>query len=98
MQTQTVIISESAHQLLQWLADLEKTSTEVVLDRALEVYRREVFLRQVNLAFADLKSDEEAWKEELEERELWDNTVADGAKEFGNPARRWVEPIELHQV
>ena len=81
MQTQTVIISESAHQLLQQLADLEKTSTEVVLDRALEVYRREVFLRQANVAFADLKSNEEAWKEELEERELWDNTVADGAKE-----------------
>ena len=74
MQTQTVIISESAHQLLQHLADLEKTSTEVVLDRALEVYRREVFLRQANVAFADLKSDEEAWREELEERELWDNT------------------------
>jgi hypothetical protein len=81
MQTQTVIISESAHQLLQQLADLEKTSTEVVLDRALEVYRREVFLRQANVAFADLKSNEEAWKEELEERELWDNTVADGMKE-----------------
>ncbi|MGH9755781.1 MAG: toxin-antitoxin system protein [Blastocatellia bacterium] len=81
MQTQTVIISESAHQLLQQLADLEKTSTEVVLDRALEVYRREVFLRQANIAFADLKSDEEAWKEELEERELWDNTIADGTKE-----------------
>ena len=81
MQTQTVIISESAHQLLQQLADLEKTSTEVVLDRALEVYRREVFLRQANVAFADLKSDEEAWREELEERELWDNTVGDGAEE-----------------
>jgi hypothetical protein len=81
MQTQTVIISESAHQLLQQLADLEKTSTEVVLDRALEVYRREVFLRQANVAFADLKSDEEAWKEELEERGLWDNTVGDGTKE-----------------
>lgn len=75
MQTQTVIVSESAHQLLQQLADLEKTSTEVVLDRALEVYRREVFLRQANVAFADLKSDEEAWREELEERELWDNTI-----------------------
>lgn len=81
MQTQTVIISESAHQLLQQLADLERTSTEVVLDRALEVYRREVFLRQANVAFADLKSDEEVWREELEERELWDNTVADGEKE-----------------
>jgi hypothetical protein len=81
MQTQTVIISESAHQLLQQLADLEKTSTEVVLDRALEVYRREIFLKQANAAFADLKSDEKAWREELEERDLWDNTIADGEKE-----------------
>lgn len=81
MQTQTVIISESAHQLLQQLADLEKTSTDVVLDRALEIYRREVFLRQANAAFAALKSDEEAWREELKERELWDKTVADGEKE-----------------
>ena len=78
MQTQTaqtITISEAAHQLLRELADLEKTSTEEVLDRALENYRRELFWKQTNEAFAALKADPEAWAEELAERALWDNAL-----------------------
>lgn len=77
---QTITISEAAQQLLQELADLEKTSAEVVLDRALENYRRELFWKQTNEAYGALKADPEAWAEELAERELWEQTIADGVE------------------
>jgi hypothetical protein len=44
--------------------------------------RREKFLRVANTDFAALRNDPEVWKQELRERDLWENTVADGlAKE-----------------
>jgi hypothetical protein len=81
MEGQNVSISESAQQLLSQLAEMEKISMETVLDRALENYRRQIFLKQANAAFEALRADSGAWQEELEERELWNNTLADGAEE-----------------
>jgi len=53
-----------------------------VIDRALEGYRREKFLRAANADFAALKCDPKAWKEELRDRDVWEQTSADGlAKE-----------------
>ena len=40
--------------------------------------RREEFLDEVNSAFAALRNDPRAWKEEEAERLLWDETLADG--------------------
>lgn len=80
MQTQTLTINETTHQLLLRLADLEKTSADVVLDRALEIYQRELFWKQTNEAYAALKADPAAWAEELAERALWEKTLADGVE------------------
>jgi len=79
MPSQNVRISESAYQILRQLAELEKTTMQAALDRILEEHRRKVFLKQANVAFATLKADAKAWKEEQLERELWDKTLADGA-------------------
>ncbi len=49
-----------------------------VLDSAIERLRRERFLRGANADFQALKGDPKAWKEELREREPWEQTVADG--------------------
>lgn len=49
-----------------------------VLDQALERYRRERFLRAANADFAALKQDAKSWKQELRERELWEQTLEDG--------------------
>jgi hypothetical protein len=49
-----------------------------VLDRAVERYRRERFLRAAHADFAALKRNIIAWKQEVRERELWEQTVADG--------------------
>ena len=49
-----------------------------VLERAIEHYRRESFLRAANDDFAALKRDAKEWKEALREREIWEQTLADG--------------------
>jgi hypothetical protein len=51
---------------------------EAVLDEAIEHYLRDKFLDDVNAAFANLRSDPKAWKEEHTERALWDKTLNDG--------------------
>jgi predicted transcriptional regulator len=76
--TANIRISPRAHEMLRQLAEEEQRSMQSVLDQALERYRRERFLRAANADFASLKDDAKAWKQELGERELWEQTVADG--------------------
>jgi hypothetical protein len=52
-----------------------------VLDKVLEYYRREKFLRGANADFAALKRDPKVWDEELAERTLWEQTLVDGLGE-----------------
>jgi len=42
------------------------------------VYRRQCFLEGLNSDFAALREREAEWQDELDERELWDQTLADG--------------------
>jgi hypothetical protein len=74
----TVRISRSAHAALRALAEEAGESMTEVLDRAIEVYRRQQFLSGLNADFAVLQQDKAAWAEELAEREAWDSAVADG--------------------
>jgi len=49
--------------------------------KAAELHRRQLFLERTNNAFAALKSNRKAWKEEREERAVWDTALLDGLKE-----------------
>ncbi len=51
---------------------------QAVLDRAIELYRRESFLRAANSDFQALKGDPRAWKHEGQEGQPWEQTLADG--------------------
>jgi predicted transcriptional regulator len=79
--TPNVRLSPHAHKLLRQLAEEEDDSMQAVLDKAIERYRREKFLRDANADFAALKRNRRAWKEELKERELWEHTLSDGLVE-----------------
>jgi hypothetical protein len=79
--SQNVRISESAYRILRALAEMEGVSMQAALDTVLQEQRRKVFLTQANAAFAALKADSKAWKEERVERELWARTLADGVQE-----------------
>jgi hypothetical protein len=52
-----------------------------ILEKAIEVYRRKRLLEMGNRAYAALKNDPKAWEQELVERKLWENTLADGLDE-----------------
>ena len=77
----TVRISRSAHAALRVLAGEAGESMTEVLDRAIEVYRRQHFLSGLNADFAALRQDQAAWQEELAEREAWDSALADGLED-----------------
>ena len=51
---------------------------QAVLDRAIERYRRERFLRAANAEYQALRGDPKAWEGEVRERALWEHTIADG--------------------
>ena len=61
--TPNVRISARAHELLRQLAEEEQRSMQSILDRALERYRRERFLRGASADFAALKQDPKSWNE-----------------------------------
>ncbi len=78
MSTLTVRISDNSHNILRELAAKEKTSMQTVLDKALESYRRQLFLTEVNKAYAALRQDPKAWALVEKERTEWDATLGDG--------------------
>ncbi|NER49035.1 MAG: toxin-antitoxin system protein [Symploca sp. SIO1A3] len=73
----TLSLSETAHKTLINLAEASGETMQTVLDKAIENYRRYIFLVQANQAFAALRQNEELWQEELAERDLWDQALAD---------------------
>ena len=55
---------------------------QIVLERAIEAYRRERILDATNAAYAALRADRTAWQHEIDERAGWESTVADGLHEL----------------
>lgn len=87
MSAPTVHISEASHRILQELAERTGQTMMDVLDKALDAYRRKVFLDQLNAGYAELRADPEAWAEHLAERKLWDATLMDGL----DPDEHWTD-------
>jgi hypothetical protein len=82
----TVRISGAAKMALKQLAARTGSPMGVVLERAIDCYRRRCILEQANAAYAAPRADPLAWQEELEERRAWDVTLADGPSD--TPTRR----------
>lgn len=78
MQSVTIRIDSETHARLQRLASAENRPMTAVLSRILTEYERRTFLENANAAYARLRADPKAWKEELAERALWDRTSLDG--------------------
>ena len=74
----TVRIEAAAHAALSEIARAKHLSLTEALSRAVEIYRRQVFLEGVAGDFAALRGDAKAWREEQAEREAWDTTAKDG--------------------
>ena len=81
MESSTVRIDPRAHIMLRRIAEQSKESMQSTLTKAIELYRRQIFLKRANLAFAAMRKDPKAWQEELKEREEWDSTLLDDVRE-----------------
>jgi len=87
MSERTIPISDASHQLLNKLAEETGQTTLEVINNALDAYRRELFFRQMDAGYAELRADSKAWAEHQAERKLWDATLLDGL----DPDELWTE-------
>ena len=71
-------IFDADRALLQELAAQTGKQHQEIIHEALEVLHREWLLDDINAAFARLKRDDGAWREEQAERTAWEGTAADG--------------------
>src|SRR4029453_16719232 len=71
-------ISPKSKAALRALAKRAGKPMQTILDEAIDQYQREKFLDEVNAAYARLRADPKAWKEELAERQDWNGTLLDG--------------------
>ena len=81
MQSVTVHISPATQKKLELLTSQTGESMQSILDKAVEVYRRQHFLERANTAFSALRDDPAAWQTEREERTAWDATLVDDLEE-----------------
>jgi hypothetical protein len=80
MSSVNVRISSASYQVLKALSKGKGQSMQSVIDQAIEDLRHRRLLEETNLAFSELKADKVAWQEEVEEREIWENTLSDGVE------------------
>jgi hypothetical protein len=78
MAISTVDISENTHELLRELAEKTGQSTSVVLDKALDAYRRRVFFENLDAGYAEMRGDPQAWEAFCADQKEWDVTLMDG--------------------
>ena len=80
-----IAISGAAQRILESLpAQTSETTTEG-LDKALDAYRRKVFIEQVNAGYAALRADPVAWAELERERRSMAGCLMDGL----DPNEQW---------
>jgi len=73
-----VRISSKTKQALEALSRKSGEPMLCVIDKAIEEYRRRVFLEETNEAYAKLRKDEKKSKEHDQEMAAWDTTLMDG--------------------
>lgn len=81
MSTTTVRVDDGVRSVLHALAAQAGEPMSVILARAVECYRRQMIIQQANAAFAALRADPDAWRDELDERAQWDVTLADDLRD-----------------
>jgi hypothetical protein len=80
--TTNVRIKPQTYAKLRQLAKRAGVTMPEVLDDAIDELFRKRFIEDCNQAYARLRSNPKAWKEELEERRAWDVTLADGLEDM----------------
>jgi hypothetical protein len=75
-----VSLSETSHETLLTLVESSGDTMQAILDKAIENYRRYLFLIRANESFITLRQNEALWQDEVAERQIWEQTLADGVE------------------
>ncbi len=78
MTTTTIRVSTETRTTLNELAHMAGVSMQEIIERAIEMYRRQQMLTAINVAYAALRTDAVAWDGLETEQADWDATLADG--------------------
>ena len=74
----TIRIDPGAHRALAEIARASRVSLTEALSRAVEAYRRDVFIAGLASDFRSLRADPVGWADEMKERVLWSTASSDG--------------------
>lgn len=81
MASLTVRIDENSHKALREIAEASGSTMQAALAQAIEELRRKMLIDETNQGFAALRQDPKAWKQEQDERALWETTLSDALDE-----------------
>ncbi len=76
--TTTIRVSQETYDIVKSIARRKNEKIRNVLEEAVKDYTKKQFFKDLNIAYAKLKSNPKAWAEEEAEREEWDATLQDG--------------------
>jgi predicted DNA-binding protein len=79
--TSTIRVPARTYDRLKGLARAAGKPMSAVLEEAVERYEADRFFRDADAAYQRLRADPEAWKQELAERSLLEQTLQDGMEE-----------------
>ena len=78
MSTTTIRVPTETRDTLSEMARQSGLSMQSVIERAVELYRRQQMLAAINDAYAAVRNDQVAWSALEAERSEWDMTLVDG--------------------
>lgn len=83
--TTTIRVSVAARDRLQEMARDQDRTVSQVLERLIEMERRERFWQEMEVAVERLRADPEAWADYHAEAAVWENgTIGDGLDEYAD--------------
>jgi hypothetical protein len=91
-------VDRETHVAIQQLAHEEGMTMQEVMAKAVETYRRQRILEEASAAYAEMRSNPQAWAAEEAEREAWDNTLMDGLHEDEAPTHDYSEALQRELV
>ncbi len=81
MTSSTIRVDDKTLKIIRRISKEAGISMQEILDKAVEDYRRKQVLMEANEAYKVLRENPGKWKEEIEERQEWDTTIADNLEE-----------------
>ncbi len=75
-------ISLATDHYLDEIAKISGMHKQAIVERAVEAFLRDQFIKKANEEFASMQADPTLWEQELKERNAWNTTSSDGLEDI----------------